>query len=305
MDGGVKVHRVLEEEVHETVRVDVTGPEENMALRVWNVISGLRTLRAGGVTRELEVWGVLEGEVVNGVVDMLSREGDKVYLTDVKTRGTRKVPSDPVFFRPATVQLRLYHRFLGDMVSDDLDYLKIFRRYGADPDAVFSDAFLAQILAVHGDVFSPLSTPTETPTEEPTEETPLLYSTLRALLPLLRSEINLTFPQGQASLGSRLSLEYRFRDDGSHIATHEFATDDGALKGYVGDDMQWWRGERWPRGVPVEEAYKCRFCEFAEGCEWRGGMDRGRLRSVVERLRGEGAKADGLGDEKKADEAGG
>jgi exonuclease V len=33
--------------------------------------------------------------------------------------------------------------------------------------------------------------------------------------------------------------------------------------------MNWWKGERTPRGVEVMEAWKCRICEFADECEWR------------------------------------
>jgi exonuclease V len=45
--------------------------------------------------------------------------------------------------------------------------------------------------------------------------------------------------------------------------------DDGVLDMYVRDGMGWWRGESVALGVNVEEAYKCRMCEYAEGCTWR------------------------------------
>ena len=72
MKRGSSVHKDLEEQVHETVQVDVQTREDHWGLRIWNVIQGLRTLRVTGMTRELEVWGVLDGEVVNGVIDELS-----------------------------------------------------------------------------------------------------------------------------------------------------------------------------------------------------------------------------------------
>ena len=33
--------------------------------------------------------------------------------------------------------------------------------------------------------------------------------------------------------------------------------------------MQWWRGDRPAQGVEIEEAFKCRSCDFADDCEWR------------------------------------
>lgn len=72
MKQGSSVHKVLEEQVHTEVPVDVVTKEDRFALRIWNVIQGLRTLRRTGMTREMEVWGVVDGEVVNGIIDQIT-----------------------------------------------------------------------------------------------------------------------------------------------------------------------------------------------------------------------------------------
>lgn len=74
MKQGSAVHKTLEEEVHTTVPVEITTKEDGWALRIWNVIQGLRTLREYGMTRELEIWGLVEDEIVTGVIDQLSYE---------------------------------------------------------------------------------------------------------------------------------------------------------------------------------------------------------------------------------------
>lgn len=74
MRQGTKVHKKLEDEVHTTVSVSIATKEDRWGLRIWNIVQGLRTLRETGRTRELEVWGVVDGEVVNGVIDELSYE---------------------------------------------------------------------------------------------------------------------------------------------------------------------------------------------------------------------------------------
>ena len=74
MRQGTVVHKALEEQVHKTVPIEVMTKEDGWALRIWNVIQGLHTLRETGMTRELEVWGVIDGEVVTGIIDMLSYE---------------------------------------------------------------------------------------------------------------------------------------------------------------------------------------------------------------------------------------
>lgn len=72
MKRGSKVHKRLEDEVHQTVPVEIQTKEDAWGLRIWNIIQGLRTLQETGITRELEVWGVIDGLVVNGVIDELS-----------------------------------------------------------------------------------------------------------------------------------------------------------------------------------------------------------------------------------------
>jgi exonuclease V len=56
------------------------------------------------------------------------------------------------------------------------------------------------------------------------------------------------------------------------IGEQVFAMDEAELGAYVGHGMGWWRGERAAEGVAIQEAFKCRSCEFAEGCEWRLGQ---------------------------------
>ncbi|KAI9158196.1 Exonuclease V [Paramyrothecium foliicola] len=192
MRQGSKVHQQLEDEVHKTVHIEISSKEDAFGLRLWNFVQGLRTLRDTGLTRELEVWGMIDGNLVNGVIDSasyenpnpefeneLSRQGSqqssqqpaitdyfppqnpggmskgdapRIYLADVKTRGNAK-PVSAAILRPAKIQLLLYHRFLSDMAAGRLDFLKIFRRYGLDADDAFSDAFIAQIGSLHDEIF--------------------------------------------------------------------------------------------------------------------------------------------------------
>ena len=58
--------------MHTTVKVDVESKEDVYGLRIWNMIQGLRTLQETGLTRELEVWGMIDGQMINGVIDELS-----------------------------------------------------------------------------------------------------------------------------------------------------------------------------------------------------------------------------------------
>ncbi len=39
------------------------------------------------------------------------------------------------------------------MAGGQLTYLRVFRRYGLDPDELFSDVFMAQMGALHDEIF--------------------------------------------------------------------------------------------------------------------------------------------------------
>ncbi|KAK4070704.1 hypothetical protein Trihar35433_5171 [Trichoderma harzianum] len=345
MQKGSKVHKKLEDEVHTTVKVEILNKEDGFGLRLWNLVQGLRTLRDTGLTRELEVWGMVDGNLVNGVIDDLSYDNPnpefeeelssqgsqpsqsqsmisdyfgglkpgkpkgsnrQIFLADVKTRGTTK-PVSSATARPAKIQLLLYHRFLSNMAAGELDFFKVFRRYGLDADERFSDTFMSQIGELHDEIFfdTPSSSaeeyeqfkrnaakgksaennnPTGIPESSPGVPDLLKYGSLRELVTLVEDEIRLTFPRGADSIGSILRVQYVFRDDGCELAKIDFPVSAQTLDAYLAGDMSWWRGERKPQGVTIEEAFKCMSCEFAPSCKWRRNMDDERVKSAQERV---------------------
>jgi exonuclease V len=347
MKGGSKLHKGLEDEVYTTVAVEVAKKEDVFGLKLWNIIQGLRTLRDTGMTRELEVWGLVEGHVVNGVIDHLNYENpdpefedevrssqeasqgdardqqkittffhssskpdhDKIYLTDVKTTGANRPPKGAAV-RPAKIQLFLYHRFLSDMAAGRLDYFRVFARYGLDVDEQFSDTFIAQISSLHDEVFHDAQSSgseSDRRSAESSHGVPDLirYTSLRELVPLLEHELKTTFPHGADSLGSLVTVEYRKRprrtssgsedetdaEGGLVVGSNVFFVDHGVLQEYLRQDLEWWEGQRDPRGVDIEEAgFKCRSCEFVNECEWRHQQDAEMLQKAATRISSRGKR---------------
>ncbi|KAL4866435.1 exonuclease V [Aspergillus spectabilis] len=403
MKKGSTIHKTLEDEIYTTVPVEITTKEDALALRIWNVIQGLRTLREFGITRELEIWGVVDGELVNGIVDQLSYEcpdselevsaashyaevaasravlpeyqmslsdyllspahggmrlselstheaepqaaGDpvssqssaelqhlpRIYLTDIKTRGSNSTPTvKSSSFRPTLLQLQLYYHMLNRMVtSDDVTIDLLASRYGLDPKKNFTDAFISEVGSLNDRFFDALSSlefdteyiPTpedaiarhqssqdhsqssqdsETEHYLPTasqDSTSILlaHSNLTRLWKLMKSQLRLTFlPPPSTSvapsipsefqpsmletyptiLSPLLTARYLSSTPTANLQTRvlgsrSFLFDPTSLQAYLEDQMNWWRGERTPRGVEVMEAWKCRICEFADECEWR------------------------------------
>lgn len=329
MRQGSAVHKTLEDQVYQTVAVDIQSKEDAWGLRIWNIIQGLKTLRETGMTRELEVWGVVDGLVVNGIIDELSyicpdreleeevtamtahgktskvipqadqptitdflesaggqnfKDGvvrslrsliektSKIYLTDVKTRGAKSIPKG-ASFRPTLMQLMLYHRLLSDLATDKVNTSVLFNRYGLDDSASFSDEFIAQIGGLNEVFYDAPSDPADGQdlpvSSQDSIELLLGHNSIRQLWSLMIQEFQRTMPAGIDSIGKVLKAEYRDQVDGSILGIKTFLYDADVMQTYLDDELSWWKGEREAQGVCIEEAYKCRICEFAEECTWR------------------------------------
>lgn len=348
MRQGSAVHKTLEEQVHQTVPIETRTKEDAWGLRVWNIIQGLKTLRETGMTRELEIWGVVGGQVINGVIDELSyicpdrelegeatartahrkrdqnvaatdqasitsflnpigsqgspqevfrslqsmrRKTSKVYLTDVKTRGVKTIPKGAAF-RPTLMQLMLYQLLLSDLATNKVDADTIFNRYSLNSNANFSDSFIAQIGSLNETYYDAPSDLPQFPEPQASDQDPiqllLAHNSLSSLWTLMIQEFQRTLPNGINSIGSVLKAEYRDQTDGTILGIKTFLYDHSVISEYVHNELRWWRGEREAQGVIIEEAYKCRICEFAERCTWRKEkieeatqVHRTRSRSVV------------------------
>jgi exonuclease V len=296
MKRGSAIHQTLEEEVHKAVVIDATTTEDALGFRLWNMVQGLRTLRRTGITREFEIWGVVDGLLVTGVIDEisftcpdggletedLSSGGSagmevtripacinsmprKVYLTDVKTRRARNLPNS-ASFRPALFQLMLYHRFFSSLALGNFDANVLFRRHQVDMSANLSDSFISQVVALDG-----YNSGLAEKGRRGTEPLDLLLgnNSVQSLWGLVMREFQLTVPAGTLGIGNVLKVEYRSQIDGSIFGQKTFLHQDKLLDQYLADKMKWWRGEREGRGVVIEEAYKCQSCEFADACTWR------------------------------------
>ncbi|KAJ5581779.1 Major facilitator superfamily domain general substrate transporter [Penicillium sp. DV-2018c] len=399
MKKGSSMHKTLEDEIYTTVPVEITTKEDAWGLRIWNVIQGLRMLREYGVTRELEVWGVVDGNIVNGVIDQLSYECPdseleataadyyasvvesraalpeyqmslseyllsssgggmklsdlgqsvneepegparveqelpasvynlrRIYLTDVKTKGNRSLPTvKSSGFRPTLLQLQLYYHMLNRLVtSDDVTIDILAARYGFDPERPFSNDFVMEVGGLNDQFFDALSSQeTEQIESLPTasqDSTSMLltHNNLSRLWSLMLEQLRLTFlpdtsletqsvapsipalsqPELLEPYSTLLSpvltaryLSSALNEDAERqlIGSRSFLFDPTNLTSYLTDQMTWWGGERDPRGVDIMDAWKCRICEFRDECAWRQDQEMAYAR------RGRGRRAGSLAD---------
>jgi exonuclease V len=303
MKQGTVVHKKLEDEIHDYQPVEILTKEDNWGLKIWNVIQGLRTLRSYGITRELSVWGTINGEGVAGVIDELSMECPDpvfqsqaqanvnfgptggltlkdyfsqkstqnqpkisdipatIYVIDTKTRTTPTLPKTSAL-RPVKIQLSLYHQLITQLSSSDgVSSSFIFARHKLRPLMAFSPTFMQSMSGIELPMLSSHNTSKSMMSElESNFNLDLLWK-------LMLSEFRNTFPSG--ALSPVLHVSFRAQSDGSLIGGRSFMFDETETNIHTLDELSWWRGERKPRGVNIDETFKCRICEFAATCEWR------------------------------------
>ena len=364
------IHKTLEDEVHTTVAVDITTKEDSWALRIWNIIQGLRTLRDTGRTRELEIWGVIGGEIVNGIVDELSytcpdprleaeshkryavtqsdrealpeyqtsitdyllsvsgggqamnetggsiadaqaREAmppppapgkqseRRVYITDIKTRSVKNLPAG-ASIRPTIMQLHLYHHILENLTLGNFALQALASRYNFDPNVTVSDSFIAQVGSLNQDFFDTVSeqvgaventiTASQIASSQDSTELLLKHNSLASLWNLMIKQFQETLllhpdfsvpgtptstsqsiadtPSPLTRLSPILTATYLSSSTSELLGSKSILFDASALKAYLEDNLSWWRGEREAKGVQLQEAWKCRSCDFKMDCSW-------------------------------------
>ncbi|CAI7608964.1 unnamed protein product [Penicillium glandicola] len=396
MKKGSSMHKTLEDEIYTTVPVEITTKEDAWGLRIWNVIQGLRMLRDYGVTREMEVWGVVDGEFVNGIIDQLSYECPnpeleataagyyadvvasraalpeyqmslsdfllsssqggmklsdlgqseveetayiepelpaavynlrRIYLTDVKTKGSRSLPTvKSTGFRPTLLQLQLYYHMLNRLItSDDVTIDLLAARYDFDAQKPFTNAFVSEVGGLNDQFFDALSSQDSEQNEGPSTASQdstgilLTHNNLSRLWSLMIHQLRLTFlpenssdtqsiapsipavsqPEILEQYSTLLSpvLTARYLSSAANedlerqlIGSRSFLFDPTTLTSYLTDQMTWWRGERDPRGVDIMDAWKCRICDFRDECSWR------EEREMAYARRGGGRRAGSVAD---------
>jgi exonuclease V len=371
MKQGTRIHKAREEEVHTTVPVDIVTKEDKWGLRIWNVIQGLRTLRDTGRTRELEIWGIIGGEIVNGIVDELSYDcpdpkleaeideryanvqkakdalpeyqttitayllssasggtqntseaGDPetktesqqrmppppvpgkekqplVYISDIKTRSVKTLPAG-ASIRPTIMQLHLYHHMVENLTHGNFPLQVLADRYKLDTNSPFSDSFIVQVGSLNQEFFDTVTeqigasedrvTASQIASSQDSTDLLLRHNNLSSLWSFMIQQFQSTFlldpkfsipgtpsstpqsiqdtPTSSTRLSPILTATYLSSKTSELLGSKSILFDASLLKDYLEDNLSWWKGERSARGVELQEAWKCRSCDFRDDCGW-------------------------------------
>lgn len=66
-----------------------------------------------------------------------------------------------------------------------------------------------------------------------------------------------------------LQLEYYHQGSSGPIGTRVAPFNEAQLRAELQGYLAYWTGQREPKGVDIEEAWKCRSCLYEQACDWK------------------------------------
>ncbi|KAL5832966.1 hypothetical protein ACOSQ3_016640 [Xanthoceras sorbifolium] len=231
-------HVKREEEVTKNVKVRVQSVEDRWAIKFINFINGANQLLSEGLTRELPLYGFIEGVWMVGVIDEIQmpvKETDRnPIIVDIKTRVLETLPAASQR-RNGRLQLMCYKYMWDNLAAGNFPSRQFFDFFSLNPYYILSDE-VRETMAKSG-------CPAKT-----LDDIVRSYMITWNMLPPVHNQ---------------LLLRYEFQKDQSLLGEVEFAYDHDWLKSQIQGCLEFWKGEREASYIPDEERWKCKFCQFA------------------------------------------
>ncbi|XP_066538766.1 exonuclease V [Hoplias malabaricus] len=239
---GAKIHLARELEVHTVVPLHAQSREDSFAIRLLNILHMIPKLEAGKCVREIPVFGVVEGVHLKGVIDELSyNQKGELVLNELKTRRQETLPGAAQSLGHS-LQVGLYKILFDGMV-----------RGGLRREHIIDHFKLKASMALGNEI------------QKHSAKIGIQVTTLGELVDTLLMVLSCT----DVPRIDLLQIEYRHQDSNNLIGSRVVPYDEAQLRSELQGYLAYWTGQREPRGVDIEEAWKCRMCPYDQICVWR------------------------------------
>ncbi|KAM9245140.1 exonuclease V [Dugong dugon] len=244
LDTGASIHLARELEVHDLVTVPITTKEDAWAIKFLNILSMIPTLQSEGHIREFPVFGEVEGVLLVGVIDELHYTAKgKLELAELKTRRHPMLPVEAQK-KKDYFQVNLYKYIFDAMVQGKVTPASLIHHTKLCPEKPLGPSVLRHA-----------------------QQGGFCVKSLGDLMELVFLALTLS----DLPVIDILKIEYIHQETATVLGTEIVAFEEKEMKGKVQHCMAYWMGHREPQGVDVEEAWKCRTCNYVDICEWRKG----------------------------------
>uniref|UniRef100_A0A8C1IG48 Exonuclease V n=1 Tax=Cyprinus carpio TaxID=7962 RepID=A0A8C1IG48_CYPCA len=238
---GKEIHLSREREIQDVVRVNICTREDAEAIKLLKMLHMTPLLEAGERVREFPVFGVLEGVYVMGVIDELvyNQKGELV-LNELKTRKQNSLPSSAQD-KVNCFQVGLYKLLFDGLVRGEVKKDHVLNHLKLRSGQVLGAGVQAHAKSIGVQV---------TTFEELVDA--LLITVSCSDLPCI----------------DLLQIEYYHQGSSGTIGTRVAPFDEAQLRAELQSHLAYWRGRREPKGVDIEEAWKCKSCLYEQTCNW-------------------------------------
>lgn len=260
LDTGASIHLARELEVHDLVTVSITTKEDAWAVKFLNMLSMIPTLQSEGRIREFPVFGEVEGVLLVGVIDELhyTAKGE-LELVELKTRRRPMLPLEAQKIKDR-FQVSLYKYVFDAMVQGKVTTTSLIHHAKLHPEKPLGPSVLRHA-----------------------QKGGFSVKSLGDLMELVFLSLTLS----DLPVIDVLKIEYIHQETATVLGAETVAFEEKELRSKVQHYLAYWTGHREPQGVDVEEAWKCRTCNYAGICEWRkgGGVHHAKLEPQVKKAK--------------------
>ncbi|XP_070116436.1 exonuclease V isoform X1 [Equus caballus] len=244
LDTGASIHLARELEVHDLRTVPITTKEDAWAVKFLNMLLMIPTLQSEGRIREFPVFGEVDGVLLVGVIDELhyTAKGE-LELVELKTRRHPVLPLEAQKNKDY-FQVSLYKYIFDAMVQGKVTTASLIHHTKLHPEKPLGPSVLRHA-----------------------QQGGFSVKSLGDLMELVFLSLTLS----DLPVIDILKIEYIHQETATVLATEVVAFEEKEVRGKVQHCMAYWMGHREPQGVDIEEAWKCRTCNYADICEWRQG----------------------------------
>ncbi|MCL5114924.1 MAG: exonuclease V [Candidatus Marsarchaeota archaeon] len=231
---GRQIHGALESETNIPIILMPKSYADSFYKGLFTSLMALKALKEKGKTREVQVYGSIDGFKIVGKIDQLEMKDGEVVIQEDKTRGSDNLPSEAQMLTHR-VQVMLYRRLLEDIQSKKYAVDNFKKMFGAST-LLLTGEFKRQLqsLEVENDMMS-----------------------VNAVADKLFSEF-----QRMGRISNTLQIRYINQFTGKQTKLEKVEYTSSEMDGIAKFVMEYWKGGRNAMPVPMEEKWKCNFCAF-------------------------------------------
>lgn len=231
---GKAVHEQMEQETNVPIVLMPKSYPDFLYKDLYIGNAALDNLFTNKKTREIKLYGSLNGFRFSGKIDQLDIKGDEVVITEDKTKASDNLPSEPQLLTHK-VQVMLYRKMLDDL-SKSLYTSTNFKRAYRTTLMKLTPEFIRQLDALN--------------VEKDLQSIDIIADKFFGAF----TKIN--------KISNNLHIRYTNQYTGKEIKLYKFDYNEKEMQDIITFVLKYWNGERESLPVPEDEKWKCNYCVF-------------------------------------------